>query len=1241
MSAVGLSQAGPVLRNGGSSARLMSARLLGVMLALCLICVPLFSQTTQGTIQGTVFDQSGGAIAGGMVTVIDVARGVTRSLTADSAGEYVATNLTPGTYTVRAEAKGFQTQEHSGILVQVGENIRVDLTLSPGEQTQTVTVTGEVPSINTTDATLGGAVTNQSINDLPLNGRNFERLLQLRPGTVFAVGSGTGTTQTNGRRNANDSLRVEGITEVNSSQGATLLNQVYQGGDSSSSVPIDAIQEFSTEQNPKAEYGFRDGAVINVGIKSGTNSIHGTAYAFGRDASATDSPNYFTGQVTPADLEQFGGSAGGRIIKDKLFWFANFEGLRVNVGNLVLASEPVDVAGTGVTSSMVDACNALNPTHAALGNAANKINPLSAQLAGLNTQTCVVTPGSASFENLFPYITSQTATNNYLPNVTTQTPLNNGIFKSDYQINVKNHVSGTVFISKSSGDAWGVTATTAPPILGVPQWYNVIGSMGPPWSSVFNNDAQQYSGDWTWTPNSSWVNDFRLGYVFINDNRVAGDSNLLPSNPWPNGYGMNTGVTNPLFGGLPALTFTSFTQLGGGGVRTGRRGPQGDIDLVDDVSRLLGKHAFKFGFEYVDILADGDTYPNAYGTIKFTTLESFLQGTTNGGSIEYGNPNQNSRAHWFGVFAQDDWRLTPKVTVNLGLRYEYVTPPTERHNYLGNFDPNVNPLTTSAVQQVGPGTLYGSEYNAGWGLLSPRLGIAWDLFGNGKTVLRAGGSLMTDASVLGAFIDITPFGANFPSIGVNNSGTAPNANTPLTGNFTAAQLNWNTTGATIFPSTFSQVGTNGVTYTGPSCNPAGVANGQCQTGGVEPNFKHTYVGEWNLDIQQAITNKLTLDVAYVGNHGYDEEAIRDLNQAPLGTGWAGAPTVACLASAATGYNNCKVSTAQEIAAEPYSAEFPYLSNIDVATNGDYSNYDALQVTFQGRNYHGLSFLSAYTWSHSLSISDGNSVNTSNLMPTDSTNLALDYGNGAMDLRNRFTFSPTYQIPGLKSPGQMLEGWSVNALVTVQGGFPWNPSDTTTFDWLGTGENGNSGIGLGTTQFWNYSGPTSAFTVNSPNPIPCFGAVKGCTAFASAPAATVASCQTAAQAPYAGNATLQGLALAALASASGACYMQNGGILTPPAFGTVGNASRGIFTGPNFRNVDFSFAKLWKLKETYTAQFRMEFFNLFNRTDFAAPGTNPTSGLGAFGTSTSTPDTSNAVLGSGGPRHIQFGLKLTF
>ena len=202
------------------------------------------------------------------------------------------------------------------MLVEVSQNIRVDLVVQPGAQTQTITVTGEVPAVDTTDATLGGTVSNQSINALPLNGRNFQRLEQLRPGVVVAVGAGTGISQTtNGRDNTDDMLRVEGIAGLAQSVGSSVLNAQYRKGtDSSSLVPIDAIQEFSSEQNPKAENGFRDGSTVNLGIKSGTNSIHGTAYAFGRDASATDSGNYFStpgiSAVTPATLEQSGGDGG-------------------------------------------------------------------------------------------------------------------------------------------------------------------------------------------------------------------------------------------------------------------------------------------------------------------------------------------------------------------------------------------------------------------------------------------------------------------------------------------------------------------------------------------------------------------------------------------------------------------------------------------------------------------------------------------------------------------------------------------------------------------------------------------------------------------------------------------------------------------------------------------------------------------------------------------------------------------
>src|SRR4029077_7350995 len=201
-------------------------------------------------------------------TVTDVARGVTRALTTDNAGQYVAPSLNPGTYTIRAEAKGFRSAEHSGVLIEVGQNIRLDLVVQPGEQTQTVTVTGEVPAIDTTDATLGGTVSNDSINALPLNGRNFERLLQLRPGVVTAVGTGSGQTSTNGRRQGQDLLLVEGIAQIGQSGGVNgIMNVVYRGGDSSSLLPIDAIQEFNTEQNPKEEYGLKGGFGGDSGTK--------------------------------------------------------------------------------------------------------------------------------------------------------------------------------------------------------------------------------------------------------------------------------------------------------------------------------------------------------------------------------------------------------------------------------------------------------------------------------------------------------------------------------------------------------------------------------------------------------------------------------------------------------------------------------------------------------------------------------------------------------------------------------------------------------------------------------------------------------------------------------------------------------------------------------------------------------------------------------------------------------------
>ena len=941
--------------------------------------------------------------------------------------------------------------------------------------------------------------------------------------------------------------------------------------------------------------------------------------------SSTDAANFFTRKKTPATLEQFGASVGGRIVKDKIFFFAGFEGLRAVVGSTVVDQVPEDIAGGGASSSMVDACKA--------AVAAGKLNALSAQLAGIqNPATCAITPASSSVENIFP--TNATNSTNYAPGTPSTTPLNNGMIKGDWAINSRNHLDGMYYVSKAT---------------------QINGSLEPNWDGDIVLDTQSYDGNWTWTPNSSIVNDFRVGYAFLDDQTLYGDASLLASNPWPNGYGLPTGVTNPQFGGLPTIAITGgFTSLGNGS-RAGIRGPDGTLDFKDSVSYLRGNHAFKAGFEYADVILDENRFSQSQGSITFPSILGFLEGTPNNGSILGGNPTSAIRQHWFAGFVQDDWRVARRVTVNLGLRYEYYTSIYERNNYIGNFNPNVNPLTTPAVEQAGPGAPIPSMWqDPPKDLLLPRVGFAWDVRGDGKTVVRAAVGLFTSSPSMPQLrVPFEPFGANFfggttaaPVLIANNSGTQANAHTPLSFSFTnAAQLAglWNTTGP-IFPN-YLPLTVGGVPYSSVSCTVAV----PCSTGALAPNFTVPRSAQWNLDVQRVITNSLTLDVAYVGNHGWSEQFLEDINEPPVGAGWDTSAVNTCINPLSVPlYKTCTPDKNNEAALTPYGAKFPYLNFVMQSQNGAFSNYDGLQVTVDQRLAHGLAFLAGYTYSHALDLYS--SVSQGNILPSNPNNLRLNYGNSDNDVRHRFTFSPTYTIPGRKAPAQMLEGWSLNGILIVQSALGWYPDDNNKTDWLGTGEFAQAfSTQVGQFQYWNYSGDRSAFNEGL-SPIPCYAGAnvssssslaKGCLGqlTTTAPASITAACQSAAQAPYAGNAQLQTLALAALANST--CFIQNGGVLTPPAFGTYGNATRGIFRGQPYYNVDFAVAKLWKFKERYSAQFRVESFNLFNRTDLAGPSSsNPTS-PSTFGVANNTADNGNAVLGSGGPRHIQFALKLTF
>ncbi len=344
------------------------------------------------------------------MTIIDVARGTTRTLTTGAAGEFTAPSLLSGTYTVRAAAKGFQTVEHTNVLLEVAQDVRVDLTLSPGEQTQTVTVTAEAPAIDTTNChprrnryQPGGYLAAAGHPQLP----SIAPIAPWRRGSCRAA---TATaTATNGRRTGSRRYAGRRRHSIRSGDRNVLINGAQKGG-AVDELPLDSVQEFSTQQNPPAEYGWRDGSAVNVAVKSGTNSIHGSAYAFGRDAAATDAKQFSAlpgaaEQVGNSTVEQPGFTLGGPLIKNKLFWFVSAEFIRQSSFDPAIGSTaPADVPG--VPGSMVDAC-------IAQAGAKGGVNPLSAQIAGIvnfnnpaGANFCVPQPATSTFENLFPFQSS-------------------------------------------------------------------------------------------------------------------------------------------------------------------------------------------------------------------------------------------------------------------------------------------------------------------------------------------------------------------------------------------------------------------------------------------------------------------------------------------------------------------------------------------------------------------------------------------------------------------------------------------------------------------------------------------------------------------------------------------------------------------------------------------------------------------------------------------------------------------
>jgi hypothetical protein len=1216
------------------SARIFTS-VISAGVILCLMPGVVFGQANLGRLSGNVRDQLGGAIVGASVSLIDADRGPERDVVTDEAGGYVLPGLIPGRKTLRAEFRGFRSFEQANIVLGVGQDARFDIVLQPGALNETIRVTEAPPLLDTTSSELGGTIQNQEINDLPLNGRNFENLLDLRPGVVKYPGNSGWTQSTNGLRPHDNFFMVDGINSNDPWMAQSIMNAVMAGGDAGTILPIDAIDEFRTQQNPRAEFGWKPGAIVNVGVKSGTNQLHGTAYAYGRDGS-WDALNYWTAPRTPAaplDLEQFGGSVGGPIKKDKLFFFGNFEEQRYSIGNPVPHNVPITAANVGpAANNLIGACQ--------LAQTAGNLTALSAQLAGLDMSCNPL----SNYPGLFPK--NPGPTTNLVTSIPTVNDINSGLGKIDFHPNAKNTINGLYFISPGNG-----TFVDAPTT-----------EIAQPWLTSQYARSQVGSGNWLWTPTSTIVNSFRFGYSHYYQvfNSIDGSEN--PANYNYNGstYHFYTGQTNPAYYGLPVFTFQggySF-QFGLGWPKT--VGPNGTWQISDSISLLRGNHSFKFGGEVLILQSTNNVTANTKGPVRFGTspgigsLQNFFAGNMNRAQFTAGNFLRHLSNQSYGGFVQDDWRVSRTFTVNLGVRYEVNTVFKDSNNLIGNFDPN------QGLVQVGK--QIGSPFNGAHHNFAPRVGLAWDIGGNGKTVVRAGGGIYFEQGSYDSFMALgnllglrtVPTGVNLYTNGNSTPYTAGG-----TINLGAITFTGKALGAAGSPGTIEYNWANNSMNTpiysaSPACGdgtvtlPNGYKPGPCVTLGVDRNLRTPYVESWNIGIQRAITPNLSLDVAYVGNHATKLLGLQDLNQPGLvngfSPGWGdpsviGTPSQQCLASATdkTPYDNCAPNTAAEQAARPYSGKFPYLSYVYWLSNINVSRYNALQASLTQRTSRGFSFVIGYTYSHALAESPDN---WSFLAPINSHNVRSLYGSSAFDLRHRFTTSLTYAIPGIKSPGQILGGWSINSILSLQSPTPWGINDTTT-DFSGTGEISATGTNG---EQWDFFGNPSDFKTTKAlhNTNPVNGVPQGGIPYYAGTSNSACLARSQAMGP---------LAVASLSNLG--CYAMGSSVLVPPAYGSYGTAGPNLFRGTPYFNLDLSITKAVRIRERISLQFRAEFFNILNHPNisnpFGGPGggnnyTDPSNDAGVnFGFRPQTPDvtSSNPVLGSGGPRAMQLGLKIIF
>jgi outer membrane receptor protein involved in Fe transport len=1113
-------------------------------LLLCaLVVLSLFgalrldAQVTGATILGTVTDATGAAVPKVEISIANTATGLVTAVTTSPEGFYSAPNLLPGTYQITAKSAGFSTAVLSGITLTVGAQQSVNIALKVGETSQQVEVTSTAIAVELASSTLSDVVSGTEVRDMPLNGRSWTDLAQLQPG-VNAVhtqaatntsdrasrGWGTALTISGGRPTSNN-YRLNGISlndNMNTAPGSFLAGN----------LGVDSIGEFSVlTGNFSAEYGKSSGGIINAITKSGTNQIHGTAYEFLRN-SAMDAKNFFDapGKIAPFRRNQFGGSAGGPIQKDKMFVFGDYEGLRQNLATSQSTNVPTAAARAG---------NLCSPPGCATTHTI--MDPVAA--GGLGAPF-VINPDVAPFLPLWPLpngriicpfdscVPGAGDTGKYNFAGYQITPENFFTFRLDRKISEKNSLWGTFLIDRQSqtqNDSLRDLAT-----------------------SRFIN-RQTYTIEDTHAFSSYLINVFRVGYNRQNISSPSGATALNPiAADKTLGIAPGQTIGRIVVGGLTAFQ-------GGLTLWQSAHSTWNAFQESDDLFLTKGIHALKFGFTLErDQLNTAGPGGFAGGWSTFSDFPSFLDGSpvsliANSG---VGDLSTHPRQWVWGAYVQDDVRLTPHLTVNAGLRYEYAANMTTHHSgTLANLECQAcpfpimqaplefNPGLQAIVNKFDPAPVYGPIINVPRLNFEPRVGFAWDPFGNGKTAVR-GAFGVYDILLLFYAQNAT----DWPGLQSSNSGTIPVESWPK-GNFSATSSDINTKRA------FWQ----------------------------EHTPKLNYVMQWNFSLQHQVTNSLSVLVGYVGDRSVHNAFHHDDFNVIFPNLASGTPLWQC-GTLATPPGPGFDPTSQ-CPLYPSAANLKGINGPPTSTNpngldliahkinccigrepGRIWNsggvYHGLQVGVNKAIGHGLSFQGSYTFSKNLDGSSGTTIGDPYVNSISSSlyywDPKLRYGLSDTNITHNFVMSYSYILPNFSSAPSLVRavagGWQTGGIVTLQTGQPM--SVLISGDAIGEGNSDPI-------SYPNRLGGTGCQSLVNPGNVNNYIKLQ--------------------------------------------CFAPTTPVLFQGSYWlTGGNAGRNIIPGPGLATVDVSLFKnnyIKRFSESFNAQFRFEAFNVLNRPNFSPPTDN--------------------------------------